>query len=145
MLVNKDLDLCKIVYIQSQSAEAAPPLGTILGNIGVNTIKFCDEFNKFTVKLPSYLIVKVKIIINDNKSFSFSIVSLNINYILNLLKFKNIIKVRVHDRIHDKEIMCIKLKNILILSLFKFPGKNIEESFNIFYGITKSMGLLIVK
>lgn len=145
MKIKNESYLCKIVYIQSQSAEAAPPLGTILGNVGVNTIKFCDEFNKYTTKLPSYLIVKVKIIINENKSFTFSLVSLSITYLLNLFKFNNTIKVRVHDRTHEKEIMCIKLKNVLILSLFKFPGKNIEESFNIFNGITKSMNLLIVK
>jgi ribosomal protein L11 len=145
MKTKRDLVLSKIVYIQSQNAEAAPPLGTILGNVGVNTIKFCDEFNKFTSKLPAYLIIKVKININDNKSFNFFLVSLSITYILKLLKFKNIMKIRVYDRVYDKEIMCIKLKNILILSLFKFPEKTLEESFNIFNGITKSMNLLIVK
>lgn len=144
MKIQNNIELCKIVFIQSQGAEAAPPLGTILGNVGVNTIKFCDEFNKFTKKLPSYLIVKVKIIINENKSFTFSIVSLSITYLLNLLKFSNIIKVRVHDRIQSNEITCIKLNDILILALFKFPGKNIEESFNIFSGIAKSMNLTII-
>jgi ribosomal protein L11 len=145
MKTKRDLGLSKIVYIQSQNAEAAPPLGTILGNVGVNTIKFCDEFNKFTSKLPSYLMVKVRININDNKSFNFLLISLSITYILKLLKFKNIMKIRIYDRVYDKEIMCIKLKNILILSLFKFPEKNLEESFNILNGITKSMNLLIVK
>ncbi len=145
MKIKKDLGLIKIVYIRSQNAEAAPPLGTILGNIGVNTIKFCDEFNKYTNLLPSYLIVKVKININDNKSFNFLILSLSITYILKLLKFKNIIKVRIHDRIHEKEILCIKLKDILILALFKYPEKDLQESFNILNGILRSMNLLIVK
>ena len=38
-----------------------------------------------------------------------------------------------------------QLKDILILSLSKFPDKKLEESFNILYGIIKSMNLLIVK
>jgi len=145
MKIKRDTDLIKIIYIQVQNAEPTPPLGTILGNIGVNTVKFCDEFNKFSIKLPSFLVVKVKININENKTFYFNIVSLSITYILKLLKFKNIIQIRVHDRMHEKEIMCIKLKDIIILSLFKFPQKSLKESFNILFGITKSMNLKIIK
>ncbi len=145
MKIKRDTDLIKIIYIQVQNAEPTPPLGTILGNIGVNTVKFCDEFNKFSIKLPSFLVVKVKININENKTFHFNIVSLSITYLLKLLKFKNIIQIRVHDRMHEKEIMCIKLKDIIILSLFKFPEKSLKESFNILFGITKSMNLKIIK
>jgi ribosomal protein L11 len=145
MKVKRDSNITKIVYIQSQSAEAAPPLGTILGNVGVNSEKFCNEYNKYTINLPSYLVVKVKIDINENKTFTFFLESLSITYLLKLLKFKNIIKVRVFDRIHDKEIICVKLKDILILSLFKFPSKTLKESFKIFCGITKSMNLKIIK
>lgn len=87
----------------------------------------------------------MKIYINENKTFHFSIDSLSITYILKLLKFKNIIKIRVHNRIQDQEIMCIKLKDIIILALFKFPEKKLQESLNIFFGIVKSMNLKIVK
>ena len=31
------------LYIRANNAESGPPLGTTLGNIGVNTIKFCKE------------------------------------------------------------------------------------------------------
>lgn len=120
MKAKKDSNICKIVYIQSQSAEAAPPLGTILGNVGVNSEKFCNEYNKFTLNLPSYLVVKVKININENKTFSFILESISITYILKLLKFKNIIKVRVFDRIHDKEINCVRLKDILFYVYINF-------------------------
>ena len=63
------LNLIKIVYIMSHSAEASPPLGTILGNIGVNTVKFCTEFNKLTINIPSYLLLKVKINLEALKIF----------------------------------------------------------------------------
>lgn len=52
---------------------------------------------------------------------------------------------RVFDRIHDKEINCIRLSDILILCLYKFPSKSLEQSFKIFCGITKSMNLKIIK
>ena len=36
------------IYLRAQMAESGPPLGTVLGNLGVNTVKFCKEFNDFT-------------------------------------------------------------------------------------------------
>ena len=46
MKAKRDANFSKIVYIRSQSAEAAPPLGTILGNVGVNSEKFCTDLIK---------------------------------------------------------------------------------------------------
>lgn len=145
MKIKGDTSLIKTIYIRSQNAEAAPPLGTILGNVGVNTVKFCDEFNKNTILLPSFLIVKVKINISANKTFTFNIISLSITYMLKLLKFKKIIKINFYDRLIDKEIVCVNLKDIIILALFKFPGKQLKESFNILYGIVKSMNIKIIR
>ncbi len=71
--------------------------------------------------------------------------SISITYMLKLLKYKHIIKIRVFDRIHDKEITCVKLKDVIILCLFKFPSKTLEESFKILNGIIKSMNLRIIK
>lgn len=31
------------IFIRSNGAETGPPLGTILGNLGVNSSKFCKE------------------------------------------------------------------------------------------------------
>jgi ribosomal protein L11 len=138
---NKKIDLIKIIYIQSQSAEAAPPLGTILGNIGVNTIKFCEEFNKFSKILPIYLKLKVKINIHENKTFNFFIINFSLSYCFNLLKFKQIL-IKGKEK---KEFMCIYLKDVIILSIYKFPQKNITESFIIIFGLIKSMKLKIIK
>ncbi len=61
---DKDIKYTKRCYLMSQKAEAVPPLGTILGNIGVNTIKFCDEFNLVTKDLPNYFSLNVAGIAN---------------------------------------------------------------------------------
>ena len=95
--------------------------------------------------MNSYLIVKVKIIIYPSKSFSFSFDSFSLTYILKLLKFRALIKININNILQDKEIFCVKLKDILILALFKFPNKNIKDSFLIIYGIIKSMNLFIEK
>ena len=61
------------------------------------------------------------------------------------MRFKNIVKICIQNRIYDKEIMCIKLRDIIILALFKFFEKPLNESLNIFFGIVKSMNLKIIK
>src|SRR3954464_11365947 len=81
-----------IIYIKAGQAESGPPLGTILGNIGVQTVKFCKEFNEFTKELPSYFLLKVKIIIEENKSFTFSVEMPSVGFIISLLKKEEKIK-----------------------------------------------------
>lgn len=61
------------LFIRSQSAESGPPLGTVLGNIGVNAIKFCKEFNDYTKDLPTYFILKVKISVLEDRTYNFSV------------------------------------------------------------------------
>lgn len=75
------------IYILSQKAENSPPLGTILGNLGVNAAKFCAEFNEFTKELPEYITTSVKIIIFENKTFSFQINTPPLSSVINLVKF----------------------------------------------------------
>lgn len=138
-------NLRKILFVQSQSAEAAPPLGTILGNVGVNTIKFCEEFNKKTIKLPSYFTVKVIININDNRTFDFFIENTSMAYFFNILKYKYMTKIRLNNQIIEQEITCLKLKDIIILTLYKFPNYTLLESFNIVLGIIRTMNIKIIK
>lgn len=128
MSSNLDIKHIKKCFLMSQKAEAIPPLGTILGNIGVNTIKFCEEFNNFTKKLPFYFLLKVTIYIYDNRSFSFKVKGPSTGFILNLLKFEKKIKVYVHNRLHEKIINCISLKNIIQIALFKFPNLDLKKS-----------------
>lgn len=128
----------------SQKAEAVPPLGTILGNIGVNTIKFCDEFNTFTKDLSNYFSLKVVINIYENKTFKFKIYKPSTSHLLNLLKFEKKIKIKVQNRLHEKTLNCIKLKDLIQIAIFKFPNLNTKNSVPIIWGTAKSIGLSIV-
>lgn len=87
-----DLKFKIITYIRAKSAESGPPLGTTLGNIGVNAIKFCKDFNEFTSELPSYFLLKVEINVFENKSYIFSIFLPSIGYFISILKKEEIIK-----------------------------------------------------
>jgi ribosomal protein L11 len=127
----------------SNKAVPMPPLGTILGNIGVNTNNFCDEFNSYTKNLPNYFLVQVQIDIFENKSFKFSIKKSPTGYLINLLKFEKKIKVVHFDRFHEKNIFCINKEDIIKLALFKFPNLDLKKSIFIVLGTLKSMDIKV--
>lgn len=127
----------------SNKALPIPPLGTILGNIGVNTINFCEEFNNYTKNLPNYFLIQVKIDIFENKSFKFFIKKSPTGFLINLLKFEKKIKVPHFDRVHENIIFCIKSEDIIKLALFKFPNAKLNKSIAIILGTLKSMDISI--
>jgi large subunit ribosomal protein L11 len=119
------------LYIKAGQAESGPPLGTILGNIGVQTIKFCKEFNDFTKELPIYFLLKVKIIIIENKSFIFSVELPSIGFIISLLKKEENIKKK------DGTIFSfyyINFEDLIKLAKFKFPYYDLKRSISIIKG-----------
>lgn len=143
-MVDRDIKYIKKCYLMSQKAEAVPPLGTILGNIGVNTIKFCDEFNLFTKELSNYFPLKVVIFIYENKTFKFLINKPSSTHLMKLLKFEKKIKVLIKNILQDKILHCIRLKDLIQIAIFKFPDLNLEKSISLILGTAKSAGLYIV-
>jgi len=77
-----------VLYILSQGADAAPPLGTVLGNLGVNSILFCKDFNSVTSDLPNFLTLRVKIEVFSNKSYKFTLEGLPLSPLLSLVSFE---------------------------------------------------------
>jgi len=127
----------------SNKAVPTPPLGTILGNLGVNTINFCDEFNNYTKNLPNYFLVQVKISIFENKSFKFLTKKSPTGFLINLLKFEKKIKIVYFDRLHEKIIFCINSEDVIKLALFKFPKLNLNKAILIILGTIRSMDIKI--
>jgi len=99
----------KAIFIRANMADPSPPLGTVLGNLGVNTVLFCTAFNSLTKTLPNYFLLKVKIMIFENKTTSFEVDLPSTGYILSLLKIEKILKVLIAGKIQDKIIYCISL------------------------------------
>src|ERR1051325_4346792 len=116
------------LHIKAGQAESGPPLGTVLGNIGVQTVKFCKEFNDFTKELPSYFLLKVKIIINENKSFSFTVKEPSLGYIISLLKKEE--KIKKKDGAEDI-FFFVLLEDVVKLAKFKFPDFDLERAIKI--------------
>jgi ribosomal protein L11 len=129
MLINKNIKL--VLYLRANSAKVGPPLGTTLGNIGVNTAKFVKEFNDFTKELPNYFLLKVIIFVSENKNFTFTIELPSIGFFCSLLKKE--------EKYKDKNgtmqtFVYITLDDFIKLAKFKFPTYNLEKALRIIKG-----------
>lgn len=129
------------IFLRSQLAESGPPLGTILGNLGLNATKFCKEFNDFTKDLPTYFFVRAVISVLEDKSFSIKVKLPNIGFIISLLKFERSF-VNGGKTIREN---CITAENVVALAKFKFPAMPLEKSIPIVCGSILSSGLKIVE
>ncbi len=120
-----------VLYIRANSAKSGPPLGTTLGNIGVNTAKFCKEFNEYTNELPNYFLLKVIILVTENKSFTFSVDLPSVGFIISMLKKEESVK-DINGII--KNTSYILLEDFLKIAKFKFPNYNLKKSLKIIKG-----------
>jgi len=128
------------IYIRAGNAEAGPPLGTVLGNLGINSLKFCQEFNEFTKELPFYPVPKVKLIVYTNKSFTFSTKLPRTGSILNLLrKDENFFG----NKFYEYQSY-IYTNDLIELAKFKFPTMDMNESIKIILGTIKSSNIFIM-
>jgi large subunit ribosomal protein L11 len=128
------------IYILAQEADAGPPLGTILGNLGVNSTNFCKEFNAYTAEIPNYITLGVTILVYTNRSYKFTINELPLGKLIGLFQHESTVSVQGKETI----INCISLKNIVQLSLFKFPHMHLKQAIPILLGSIKSANLKIV-
>lgn len=133
---------CKL-KIYSNSAEQGAALSN-LTNLGVNTSKFSKEFNEYTKDLPNFILLNIKVLVDDSRSFKFIVTKPSTGSILNLIKFVKKVRIWVFDRYNEVEVYCVKLKDVLQLVRFKFPNLDIKEGFLIVFGTIKSMNLKVV-
>lgn len=137
-MINNGIENQKIsIFIRSQQAEAGPPLGTVLGNMGLNATKFCKEFNEYTKELPVYFYLQVEVSILEDKSFGIKVKLPNIGFILGLLKREKSVKREGKEVI----IQVVTLKDVLQLTLFKLPGLPLRETLPMVMGTLLAAGL----
>lgn len=123
------------IYIRANSAEATPPLGTVLGNLGLNSIKFCKEFNEFTADLPSYITLGVSITVLLNRTYSFKIISgPSMGQLFYLLKEKK-------ERVSRK--YTISLKTLVQLTIYKFPHIPLKYTMPVVMGMIKAANMSV--
>lgn len=128
------------IYIRSQEAETGPPLGTILGNLGVNSISFVNEFNEFTEDLPRYFFLKVHIFILEDRSFYFTVDLPTTGFLLMFIKFKQLSSSSRTDVFFNG----VSVKDVIQLALLKFPLVPLKKSLPMLIGTVHSCHLTMV-
>jgi len=128
------------IYIRANTAEATPPLGTVLGNIGVNALNFCKEFNEYTKDLPNYFLLKVEILILENKSYTFKVKLPSLGFMIYLLKKEEIIK---DNNGYIYSIQYIELEDVLKLIKFILPAYPLKLGIKIIKGVLLASNIII--
>lgn len=119
------------MFLRSKTVDGGPPLSTILGNFGVNTVSFCKEFNDFTKELPNYFLLEVDIVINSDRTYNFLIKEPTIAFLLKLVMKKKEVYKKGSGGLKIDYIKVINLKDIYLISLFKYNSLNINYLKNI--------------
>lgn len=127
------------LYIQSQTADAAPPLGTVLGNLGVNTVNFCKEFNTYTADLPSYFTLSVRIEVLSNRSYRFSLGPLPLGSLLQLLSTE----IPAPKGKKDGPYRALPLRQAIQLARWQYPSLDLPRSFPLLLGTLRSAKIFI--
>src|SRR5260221_714117 len=139
MCENKDILKEFSLILRMGKIESGPPLSTILGNIGINTVKVVKELLESTQMLPDYFLLEVKIIVYFDKTYIFSIIKKkNIKFPFSLLSSNlKIFFFDVNIMIENLyyifyEISDFNNELFLFMILFKNRILNINNN-NIFY------------
>jgi ribosomal protein L11 len=132
------------IFLRSNKVESGPPLSTILGNFGVNTVKFVKDFNDYTKDLPDYFLLVVDITIYNDKTYSFDILNPSISFLLRLISFEKDFLTKGSGGYISNPYKVISVEDIVLVSYFKF-GFFDEYTLKIILGILNSMNLYVVE
>ena len=131
------------MFLRARNIDSGPPLSTILGNFGVNTMAFCKEFNEFTKELPNYFLLEVVIVINDDRTYNFVIKEPTVAFLLKLVVKKTEIFKQGSGGLKIEYIKVIRLKDLYLISNFKYNSFNLSCLKNI-CGILASSHYFII-
>jgi len=142
--MEKDVVKFFSIGLRMGKIEAGPPLSTILGNVGINTVKFCKELNEFTKDLPFYFLLEVKIYIYADKTYKFLVCEPSAALMLRLVSVKKEIKVQISGGYKSKLVDAVKIEDIFLVSFFKFDNC-LENSLKSIYGTVSSLNLYVIE
>lgn len=132
------------ISLRSGKVESGPPLSTILGNFGLNTVKFVKDFNEFTKDLPDYFLLVVIINIYNDKTYNFLLKEPSISLLLRLVSFDKDFLVKGSGGYRPFKYKVIKLYDIILISFFKF-GYCDDRTLRLIFGTIQSMNLNVIK
>jgi ribosomal protein L11 len=130
------------IYLRMGSVESGPPLSTILGNFGINTVKFVKDLNEFTGELPTYLLLVVNVVINSDKTYKFELNEPSVTQFLRILSKKKQVFIKAQGGLKSIDIKVISIKDLYFICYTKF-GNFDDSSFRMLYGSICSLDMYI--
>ena len=129
------------LQIEAGKATPAPPVGTALGPLGVNSGEFCVKYNDAT-KDKMGDIVPVEISVFDDRSFELRFLTPPTAFLI-----KKVAKVKKGSTKGSAEIVgsltTAQLKEIAEIKLPDLNAYTVEEAMKIVAGTAKNMGIEI--
>jgi len=130
--------------IKGGDATPAPPVGTSLGQYGINIMRFLNEFNEQTKHRYSEPVPVVLTINTRTKDFKFITKKPPTAYLI-----KRAVGIAKGSSDPQRTIVALitrkQLKEIAEYKMDQFNTDNIESAMNIVAGTAKSMGILVAQ
>lgn len=130
------------LLIQGGSATPAPPVGSALGQHGVNIMEFCKQFNAKTADRRGES-VPVEITVFKDRTFTFIIKTSPTSELIR----KKINIQKGSSRPHDTKVGKIKWSDVVEIAKIKLPDLNtrdIDEATKVVAGTARSMGVEVI-
>ena len=130
------------LLIQGGSATPAPPVGSALGQHGVNIMDFCKQFNAKTADRRGES-VPVEITVFKDRTFTFIIKTSPTSELIR----KKINVQKGSSRPHDTKVGKIKWSDVVEIAKIKLPDLNtrdIAEATKVVAGTARSMGVEVI-
>jgi len=130
------------ICLRMGSIESGPPLSTILGNFGINTVKFVKDLNEYTAELPTYFLLVVNVVINSDRTYKFEISEPSVTQFLRILSKKREIFVLAQGGLRASDIKVIDIVDLLFISKIKFNNFD-DSSLRMLYGSVCSLDMYV--
>ena len=140
----KKIDCFIKLQIPAGQANPSPPIGTALGQRGVNIMEFCKAFNAASQKLEPGMPIPTVITVYGDKSFSFITKTPPASYFLkqaaNLPSGSSEPGREITGRVTKSQVMEIAEKKMVDLS-----ANDIGQAMKMIEGSARSMGYEVVE
>ena len=137
-------EISKVVTIQIEAGKAtpAPPVGTVVGPLGINIQEFCTKYNDAT-KDKMGNIIPVELTVYEDRTFDFVIKTPPTAFLI-----KKVAGIKKGAATGSKEeVGTLTQAQVREIAEIKLPDLNaydIEAAMNIVAGTAKNMGVKVV-
>lgn len=132
------------IFLRSNKVESGPPLSTILGNFGINTVKFVKDFNEYTKDLPDYFLLVVTVIIFNDKTYLFALNEPSTSFLLRVISSEKDFLIKGSGGYIAQKYKVIKIDDIILISFFKYGFFNVN-TLKLILGTIQSMDLHVIE